>query len=372
MENKKILKINLTSKEISDINLETNEYELFIGGAGLAAKILYPMLNESIDPLGPENPLLFMAGSLAGTLAPNCGRHLVCARSPLTGIWGESNSGGFWGAELKLAGWDGILIIGKSQQPVYILVNDEHVEIKDAKNFWGKNVLETESAIKEELNIPKVKIASIGIGGENLVKFAAVMNDEGRAAGRTGMGAVMGSKNLKAIAVKGSKKLDLADPEKFTAARKELIQNIKDNFTNNMFSELGTGGYLDMAALTGDLTFKYFTQGTFDGSYDISGSSMSESILEKQKFCRQCTIGCGRLVEVKEGKYKTPGVVDGPEYETLGSFGGALLVNDLKGISKANFLCNEYGLDTISAGVVIAFSYYLQEKGVLPPERSMG
>ncbi|MHA1683040.1 MAG: aldehyde ferredoxin oxidoreductase family protein [Promethearchaeota archaeon] len=368
----KLLKVNLESGEISTINLDRTLYEDFIGGAGLAARILYPMLDASVDPLSPSNPLLFMAGTLAGTKAPNCGRHVVCARSPLTGIWGESNSGGYWGAELKQAGWDGILVVGKAENPVFISINDSSVAIKDASSIWGKNVRDTESAVKEEIGEQKARISSIGPAGEHMVKFAAIINDEGRAAGRTGMGAVMGSKNLKAIAVKGTGKVGIADPEKFNGIRKQLLEEIGNNFTNTMFKELGTSGYLDMAALTGDLSFKYFTKGSWDGAYDISGSSMSEKILKKNRYCKQCTIGCGRIVEVEGGEYKTPGEVDGPEYETIGSFGAGLLCNDLNAIAHANFLCNEYGLDTISCGVVIAFIYHLHDEGKISAEQLDG
>jgi aldehyde:ferredoxin oxidoreductase len=198
--NKKLLKIDLSNGKISTIAIDTAEYTQFIGGAGMAARILYPMLSAKVDPLSPANPLLFMAGALAGTLAPNFGRHVVCARSPLTGIWGESNCGGTWGAELKLAGWDG-------------------VQIKSAKALVGKRVTETEQAIKTEVGEKKLKISSIGPAGEHLVKYAAILSDEGRAAGRTGMGAVMGSKKVKAISVLGSKKLEIADPARFDAAR---------------------------------------------------------------------------------------------------------------------------------------------------------
>lgn len=370
--NFQILKIDLASKEINTVPIDEAEYQKFIGGAGMAARILYPLLDGNINPLSPQNPLLFMAGALAGTLAPNFGRHVVCARSPLTGLWGESNCGGTWGAELKLAGWDGVLLLNASEDWVYISIKDENVEIKDATNLFGKIVHETEEAIVEELGEKKLHISSIGPAGENLVKYAAIMSDDGRAAGRTGMGAVMGSKKVKAIAVIGSKKPVMKDQAKFDAAKKQLQQEIKDNFTANMFGDLGNAGYVDMAAITGDMSFKYFSQGSWDGAYDISGASMKESILKKQFFCKQCIIGCGRIVEVPDGKYQTPGMVHGPEYETLGAFGGMLLCKDLKAISKANYLCNQFGIDTISGGVTIGFAYYLQEKGLLPPDQVDG
>ena len=370
--NFKICKIDLASKDINTVPIDEAEYQKFIGGAGMAARILYPLLDGNIEPLSPQNPLLFMSGALAGTLAPNFGRHVVCARSPLTGLWGESNCGGTWGAELKLAGWDGLLLLNASEDWVYLSIKDQDVEIKDATALAGKIVHETEEAIIEALGEKKIHISSIGPAGENLVKYAAIISDDGRAAGRTGMGAVMGSKKVKAIAVSGSKKPVMIDQAKFDAAKKQLQDEIKANFLTDMYGTLGTASYVDYANVTGDMSFKYFSQGSWDGVYDISGASMKESILKKQFFCKQCIIGCGRIVEVPEGKYQIPGEVHGPEYETIGAFGGMLLCRDLKAITKANYLCNQLGIDTITSGVTIGFAYYLQEKGVLPPDQVDG
>lgn len=370
--NGKLLKINLGTGKTKTISLDKNIFKNYIGGAGLAARILYPMLNDKIEPLSPENPLIFVPGSLTGSKAPNCGRHVVCARSPLTGIWGESNSGGHWGAEMKSAGWDGLLLLGKADKPTQILIMDDVIELKPAKDLMGLSTLDTEKQIKSDTGEKKLKVSSIGLAGENLVKYAAIMNDEGRAAGRTGMGAVMGSKNLKAISVLGSNKVATKDESRFDEARKKLIEEIKENFSNNMMSELGTAGICDMAGVTGDMSFKYFSHGIWGGEYEISGSTMQETILKKKKFCNMCPIGCGRVVEVSEGKYKTPGLVDGPEYETIGAFGAGLLVNDLEGIAKANYLCNYHGLDTITCGVTISFAHHLYEKGVLKKEDTDG
>ncbi len=370
--NQKLLKIDLTNGKTSTITLDKALYTQYIGGAGMAARILYPLLSVRVDALSPANPLLFMAGAMAGTLAPNFGRHVVCARSPQTGIWGESNCGGTWGSELKLAGWDGVLLVGAAKDWTHVAIKDEDVQLLDARALAGKRLTETETAIKQDLGEKKLHISSIGPAGEHLVKYAAILSDEGRAAGRTGMGAVMGSKKVKAISVIGSKKAIVADPAKFDAAKAQLQQEIKENFNSNMFADLGNAGYVDFAAVTGDLTFKYFTKGEWEGAYDISGASMKESIYKKQYFCKQCIIGCGRIVEVPEGKYKTPGPVHGPEYETVGAFGANMLCKDLKAIAQANYLCNELGLDTISCGVSIGFAYYLQDKGLLPPSKVDG
>ncbi|MFX0100642.1 MAG: aldehyde ferredoxin oxidoreductase family protein [Candidatus Hodarchaeota archaeon] len=370
--NGKLLKITLSTGDTSTISLDKNTFKNYIGGAGLAARILYPLLNDNINPLSAENPLIFVPGSLTGSKAPNCGRHVVCARSPLTGIWGESNSGGHWGAELKSAGWDGVLILERSDKPIHIVIKDDDVQIKPAGELMGLSTLETEKRLKSDLGDKKFKVSSIGLAGENLVKYAAIINDDGRAAGRTGMGAVMGSKNLKAISVLGSKKLENKDDFRFEDARKQLIEEIQENFSNNMMSELGTAGICDMAGLTGDMSFKYFSQGIWGGEYDISGSTMQETILKKKKFCNKCPIGCGRVVEVPEGKYKTPGLVDGPEYETIGAFGAGMLINNLEGIANANYLCNFHGLDTITCGVTISFAHHLYEKGILKQDDTNG
>jgi aldehyde:ferredoxin oxidoreductase len=264
------------------------------------------------------------------------------------------------------------LFTGASDHWVQLAIRDSEVVLQDAEYLAGKTVSETETAIKEDAGEKKLKISSIGPAGEHLVKYASIMTDDGRAAGRTGMGAVMGSKKLKAISVLGTGKTQLVDEEKFETTKKELLDEIKNNFMNSMFAELGSSGYLDYASLTGDMSFKYFTQGTWEGAYDISGASMKETILKKRYFCKQCSIGCGRRVEVPDGKYQLPGEVHGPEYESCGAFGGNLLCNDLRAIAKANYLCNQLGIDVVSCGVSIGFAYYLQDQGMLTPEQVDG
>ncbi|MHA1252772.1 MAG: aldehyde ferredoxin oxidoreductase family protein [Candidatus Helarchaeota archaeon] len=355
----KLLYIDLTEAKISVKPLNMELANKYLGGSGLACRMLYDMVSKDTDPLGPENVLIIMTGPFTGTLGPCVGKYSICAKSPLTDIWGESNSGGKFGPELKYAGFDGIIITGKSEKPVYLWINDGNVELKDAKKLWGKKITAVQKAIKKELKDENIKIAAIGPAGENMVRYAAVINDFGRAAGRTGMGAVFGSKNLKAIAVRGRGKITVANSKKLMKSGINALETVKASFRSQMFSALGTSGYWDYAATLGDLSFKYFTQGAWENSPKISGATLSETYLIKNAACFACPISCGRVVQVKEGKYKTDGIIKGTEYETLGAFGAGLLVDDLGAIQKANELCDEFGLDTISCGVTIAYAYYL-------------
>ena len=367
----KILKVNLSTGKISEEPLNMDFAKMFLGGSGLACRILYDMINKDTDPLGPENPLIFMTGPLTGTIAPSCGRYVVCAKSPLTGIWGESNSGGKFGPMLKFSGFDGIIIVGRSEKPVYLSIIDGSAELRSAEHLVGKTTFETQKIIAEELGEKRVSVACIGPAGENLVKYAAIMNDGGRAAGRTGMGAVMGSKNLKAVAVCGSQKVPLADEDKFIEVAKEAHTIVKEAFNSEMFRQLGTGGYVDLAQEMGDMPNKYFTLGVFENASKISGSTMAETILVRNRACYGCPIGCGRVVKIDEGKYKLP-ETDGPEYETLCAFGSLILNDNLEGLAYANYLCNIYGIDTISCGSTIAFATYLYEQGKISKDETNG
>lgn len=221
----KILRLDLTKAKITTEKLKEETQKRYLGGSGLAAKILYDELKPRIDPLGPENKLVFATGPLTGTRAPSSGRHLIAAKSPLTGIWGEATSGGFWGAELKFAGFDAIVVEGKSEKPVYLWIKDGEVELKDASKIWGKDVYQTEDMIRESLGDKKIIVSSIGPAGEKLVKIACIMNDKDRAAGRCGLGAVMGSKKLKAIAVRGTQSILVEDPETFNENSKNSVKH---------------------------------------------------------------------------------------------------------------------------------------------------
>jgi len=360
----KLLRVDLTKGKIIEEELKEELAKKFIGGSGLAAKIIYDELSPDVDPLSPENILIFMTGPLVGVKVPNSGRHAVCAKSPLTGIWGEANSGGTWGVEFKKTGYDGIIITGKAEKPVYLWIHEGGVEIRDASHLWGKDTFETDDIIKEETD-KKAVTASIGPSGERLVKIAAVMNDgrEARAAGRTGMGAVMGSKNLKAIAVRGDKEIPVYDEEKLTEMTKDLGKMIAEKAER--MGKYGTANIVLTVEEIGDLPIKNWLQGRWiEGAEKLSGEKMAETILKRRYFCKNCVIGCGRVVEIKEGKWKLEEQA-GPEYETIGSFGAMCLIDDLGAVAKLNEICNRYGIDTISAGCIVSFAMEAYEKGVL-------
>ena len=361
----KLLVVDLTRGTLEDEPLDMALAHDFVGGAGYAARYLYDELGPDTDPLGPENTLMFMTGPLVGTRAPSCGRHEVCAISPLTGIWGESNSGGFWGAELKFAGYDGIVIRGRAEKPVWLSILDGHAPaLHDAAELWGLDTYQTQDRLREELNDQKLRVASIGPAGENLVLYAAIMNDHGRAAGRTGMGAVMGSKNLKAIAVRGKQRVPLADTAAFRQTAKQAIRIVKDDVSSQVYQQMGTASFVDMSIMWGNMPNRYWTQPRFEEATNLSGVSMMETILTCSVPCYGCLVACGREVTLKDTPYGVE-VVDGPEYETVAMLGSMLLVDDLPGVAYAGHLCNCLGLDTISAGSSIALSYLLYERGFI-------
>ncbi|MGD8475425.1 MAG: aldehyde ferredoxin oxidoreductase N-terminal domain-containing protein, partial [Anaerolineae bacterium] len=346
----KLLVVDLTKGELQDEPLNPTMAHDFVGGSGYAARYLYDELGPDTDPLGPDNTLMFMTGPLVGTRAPSCGRHEICAISPLTGIWGESNSGGFWGAELRFAGYDGIVIRGRSERPVWLsIIEGQPPSLHDAVNLWGLDTYETQQRLRDELDDQKVRVTCIGPAGENLVLYAAVMNDHGRAAGRTGMGAVMGSKNLKAIAVRGRQRVPLADKDSFSQTAKQAVQIVREDITPQVLNQMGTANIVDMSIMWGNLPNKYWSQPRFEEATNLSGITMMETILTRAVPCYGCTVACGREVTLKDTPYGVD-VVDGPEYETVAMLGSQLLVDDLPGVAYAGHLCNRYGMDTISAG----------------------
>lgn len=358
----KLLHVNLTTEEIYNEALNEDYARKFLGGAGYACRYLYNKLDKDTDPLSPNNIIMIMTGPLNGTFAPNTGRWVVCSKSPYTEIWGESNCGSWFGAEIKKAGYDGLIITGASDKPVYLEIKDEHVKINDATSLWGKGTYYTTKKLKELFGDEKAMVACIGPAGENLVKYANIISEE-RAAGRTGMGAILGSKKLKAIIVKGKNiKLEVNDPEKLKEAIFNARNIVKASFATQMLSALGTSGGLDMFNTTGELCIKYFSQAQWEGAYNISGATMAETILTKNRFCHSCVIGCGRRVAIKEGPYKTD-EIEGPEYETIVSYGSLILNSNLEAIVHLNSLCFDYGIDTISSGGIIACVIHHYEKG---------
>jgi aldehyde:ferredoxin oxidoreductase len=355
----KLLVINLNNHDITKESLDEEIAKKFLGGSGYCCKYLYDKLDKDTDPLSPENILMFMTGPFCGSNIPTSGRFVVCAKSPLTGIWGESNCGGFFGPELKKAGYDGIVIKGSSNTPVYIEITDNDVKIKDATMLWGKGIFETSKILKESLGSEFARVACIGPAGENLVKYAIIASEE-KAAGRTGMGAVMGSKNLKAIIVRGSKMTYVAaNLEKLKVTAKIAKEHIMNAFVTEMFSRFGTSGALETGHAYGDLPIKYWTLGKWDKAYKISGVTAIETIYTRQYHCFSCPIGCAHKALVKEGDYKTDHEIEAAEYETAVGFGSLILNDNLESIQKANYLCNDYGIDTISGSSTIAFIYYI-------------
>jgi aldehyde:ferredoxin oxidoreductase len=364
----KLLRVDLDSGKLSDEPLNMDYAHSFIGGSGLAARYIYDLVKEDTAPLSGENPLVIMTGALTGTNAPCCGRFTICARSPLTGFWGESNCGGDFGPRLKFAGYDGIIITGRSDKPVYLEINRGQTRLLSAQHLWGQDTKETQESIKKDWGRKKISIACIGPAGENLNKTACVIINNGRAAGRTGMGAVFGSKNLKAIVVAGDSKPTPLDKTSFAKAVREAHQSLSENITAQMLNLGGTAFYMDIGMMYGDVPVKYYTKGEFDVS-NVTGATIAETILTKKTSCYQCPIFCGR-----QTKLERYGVTEshGPEYETLVALGPLLEIDDLSGIAYAGHLCNLYGMDTISTGATIAFATHLYQKGILTTRDTQG
>jgi aldehyde:ferredoxin oxidoreductase len=358
----KILRINLTDRSIQIEEPNEVFYRKYLGGEGFVAHTLLKEVGPGVDPLGPDNVLVFAAGMLTGAPIGGSGRQSVGARSPLTGGFGESEAGGFWGAELKQAGFDAIIILGASEKPVYLWINRGSVEIRDASGLMGKTTTEVQQLIREELGDKRIRVAQVGPAGERLVRYACVIFDVNRAAGRTGMGAVMGSKNLKAIAVRGVQRVALAHAEIVRESAKWLSENLEGLV--GWRKAYGTAGCLLPQQYTNSLPTYNFQAGEFAGAEKISGERMAETILVDRDNCYACPIYCKRVVEIDD-EIKVDRAYGGPEFETIGAFGSMCGVSDLKAISKANELCNAYGLDTISTGVTISFAMECFEKGIL-------
>lgn len=352
-----VLRVNLSSKEIKKEQLNLDLAKKFIGGRGLATKMFIDEVDANVDPLSEENKLFIFTGPLSGTISPTGGRYMSITKSPLTGTIASSNSGGKWGAELKFAGYDGIILEGKSDRPVYLLINDDQIELKDANDLWGKLVTEATEMLNH-IEGKDHKVLLIGPAGEKLSKIAAIMNDIDRASGRSGVGAVMGSKLLKAIVVKGSKKVQVYDPDGLKDYVKILQGKIKENgVTGQGLPAYGTAVLVNIINENGALPTCNFQESVFDQAEDISGETMAEKYLVKRKACYMCPIACGRHVKMDDQE------VGGPEYETIWGFGADCGINDLEAVIKANYWCNEYGLDTISASATLAAAMELVQRG---------
>ncbi len=363
----KLLEVDLSSGKISTRKLDDEVLNDYIGGSGLAAKLFVDDgVPVDCDPLGPENNLYVLTGPLTGSGLPATPRFSIAAKSPLTGIWGEANSGGYFGPALKFAGWDGIAIRGQSEKPVMLVIEDEKAELRDASDLWGKDTYETTDILASKFEgKPAVRNVSIGPAGENLVKYAAVCDGKHDYAGRTGLGAVMGSKKLKAIVVRGSGKLAPADKDAFTEVRKAVTDKINEGMFTMALKSMGTNAGMVMGMTMGDVPTKNWIVGEdMECANELSSIVMNEKYLTKASACYGCPIGCKRNVKVDEGPYKMePGA--GPEYETMGSFGTMCMICDQAAVNKINDLCNRFGLDTISGGCTCAFAIECYENGIL-------
>ena len=356
-----ILKVDLTKGVVDTFQVPEKWQFDFIGGASLAARMLYEVITPELDPLSPAAVLLFMSGPLTGTSGPTAGRFVICAKSPATGLWGESNIGGFWGVELRKAGYDGIWITGRSEEPVYIFIHNQNVRLMPASHLWGMDTYQIQEAIREESGYPKARVAGIGRAGENKMNFASIMCDHGRLAGRTGMGAVMGAKNLKAIGIVGSGKIPVADAMEFSKLRTRINTNLRNDNLSRTLRELGTTGGADYFDYLGSMPKRGFTRGSMENLEQISGAYMSENYLVGVSACHGCVVACGRVVNNLHGNGKQKG----PEYETMAGFGPNLWINDLEFIFKMNDLCDRYGMDSISTSNLIALAFRLYELGYL-------
>jgi len=363
----KIIRVNLTDGSIKKEALNLKDAKMYIGARGLGTKIMTDEVDPCVEPFSPENKVIFMTGPLTGTFASSAGRYEVVTKAPLTGTIGASNSGGHFGPELKFAGYDGIIFEGKSDKPVYLYVNDDFVEIRSAEKLWGKTVFETTDELLKE-TVEDARVACIGPAGEKLVLFAGVMNDKHRAAGRSGLGAVMGSKNLKAVVVKGSGSIEVAKPKEFLASCIDARAKIKANgVTGAGLPAYGTQVLVNILNQTGALpTRNWKDGGIFEHADETGGESLTAKYLVKNKGCYGCSIGCGRVTRVPDGPFK--GFGEGPEYEAGWSYGADCGVKDLAAICKANFICNEYGLDPITMGSTIACAMELYDKGIISKE----
>ena len=357
--NSKILRVNLTNRQMSIEEPDEDFYRRYMGGRGFIGYYLLKELQPGIESLGPDNKLIFATGVITGGRIAGSGRNSVGAKSPLTDGYGEAEAGGFWGPELKRAGYDAIILEGKSEKPVYLWLGSGEPELKDASHLWGKAVLETETAMREELGDKNIKTALIGPAGENQVRVACILNDITHAYGRSGIGAVMGSKNLKGIAARGKNPPAIADQAKI----KEIVSWMGQNYSKGM-QDLGTSGGLMGLNQGGGLPTRNFREGVFEGAEAISGQTMRDTILINRGTCYACPVKCKRVVKVDE-PYKVDPAYGGPEYETLGSLGSNCGVDNLAAVSKANELCNALGLDTIGVGTVISFAMDCFENGII-------
>lgn len=369
----KILRINLTAKSHQNEALCDETYRTWLGGRGLIAKILYDELDPAVDPLGPDNKLIMASGPLSGVYLPASGKLEFGAKSPATGGYGDSNMGGHMAPELKYAGYDAVIFEGVSDQPCYIVIDDDKVEIRSAAPLWGQGTFATEKALKDELG-EEFQICVIGPAGENLIKFACIQHDFGRQAGRTGIGAVMGSKKIKAIAVRGTKGIPLADASAVLAKGQQMYKGCFEKPGFEEWTPMGTAGVTNWVNEVGAFPTHNFKTSYFEGHKGINGEALKERILKTDKGCFGCPTPCGKYsrtkVQIKDKKFEVH--VEGPEYETIALIGGNCELSTIEETAYANYVMDDLGLDTISGGNVAAFAMECFERGVITPDQVEG
>ncbi len=366
----KILKVDLTTGALEVEQPAESFYRPYLGANGFIGYYLLKEMPANVDPLGPENLLVFAAGPVTGVPIAGAGRSAVGGKSPLTGGYGESDVGGFFGAEMRRAGFDAVVVRGKAASPVYLWLHDGEAELRPADHLWGMSTAECQEAVRAELGAKNARLAMIGPGGEKLVRYACIINDLKHAAGRTGLGAVMGSKNLKCVAALGRTAIPVADDAGVKALAKSMTETWKDKAWG--MHELGTAGGLTGLSQVGALPTRNFQDGQFAGAEKIGGEAMRDTILVDRGGCYACPIRCKRVVEVHDDEYDVDPIYGGPEYETLGALGSNCGVDDLRAVAKANELCNAYSLDTISTGMAISFAMECFENELLNVEDTGG
>ncbi len=369
----KLLRVDLTRGVTSVEYFDEAFYRVYPGGKALAAYLLLREIAPHVDPLGPENVLVLVNGLITGAPISTATRFTAAARSPLTGAYGESEAGGFWGPELKLAGWEGIILTGRAEHPVYLAIKNDRVEIRDARHLWGLEPEQAQTAMREEMDDRLTRVLQIGIGGESKVRFAALINDLRHFNGRSGMGAVMGSKNLKGIAVRGTGKYsDYAhDPQAVAEIGRRIAKRVKEHPQSWDLQEKGTPGLVSGLNAGGILPTRNFRQGAFEGVDNIKWEVYEKELLSARRSCYACAIRCKREVKVND-RYQVSDAYGGPEYETIGGFGPNCGIDDLQAIAKANELCGRYTLDSISTSAVVAFAMECFEHELIGPQDTDG
>ena len=360
----KLLRVNLSSGEVGEDSLDATVARQYIGGVGIATRLIYDEVPPGADPLGPDNKLVFMTGPATGTAFPASASFAVVAKSPLTGLLTHDSVAGYWGALLKQSGYDGIIVEGVSPRPVYLDLSDSSAQLRDASELWGTDAIATEERVREQLADPSARVMGIGPAGEEKLPLACLVGDGGRAVGRGGMGAVMGSKNLKAIAVRGTKTVPLAEEDAFSQVASRLARLVGGNRRMAMLSKWGTAFDMDTGWQKSAVPAQNWRLGLWkDGCISLGGKKMADTILEPHESCLNCPVCCTRWVRIAGGKYQMEG--PGPEYATLAALGSLCLNDNLESVCKANDLCKRHGLDTVSVGAAVAFAIEAYERGIL-------